>query len=66
LCCAVEGADTVAGDFLGKPVVELNTLGPTGNDALTLGTNPATHNALVERLAPSWKNVIAWNAFLPY
>ena len=62
--CAVEGSDGSA-DFLGKSVLDLNALEPTASDVLALGTNPATHAALVERLSPVWEKVVAWDAFLP-
>jgi len=64
--CIVENTDGIEPEFLGKRVLELQLVKPTDQDAVVLGTSPATHQTLNARLATSWKNVVSWDNFLSY
>ena len=64
--CVVEDTGNVEPQFLDKRVTALNQLQRNGNDALVLGTSPATHQALRSRFISSWNTIVAWDDFLQY
>jgi 2-polyprenyl-3-methyl-5-hydroxy-6-metoxy-1,4-benzoquinol methylase len=64
--CLVDNTDSIERGFLDKQVIQINSIKLTEQDAIVLGTGPATHKALRERLSTSWKNIISWDDFIKY
>ena len=64
--CLVDDADSIERGFLDKQVIQLNSIGEDDDCAIVLGTGPATHKALRERLSASWKNIVSWDNFIKY
>ena len=64
--CLVEDTGNVEPRFLDRSVERLDQIDRNDEDALVLGTSPATHEALMPRLAASWQNIVAWNEFLSF
>ena len=64
--CIVDAPADLERGFLDRPVLHSNTISPENNDAIVLGTSPATHKTLSARFSISWTNIIAWEEFLPY
>jgi hypothetical protein len=64
--CVVEDTGNVEPQFLDKCVTALNQLQHNENDALVLGTSPATHQALRSRFLSSWNTIVSWDDFLQY
>jgi SAM-dependent methyltransferase len=64
--CIVEDTGNVEPQFLDKNVIALNQLQRRENDAVVLGTSPATHQALKQRFDSSWNKVVVWDEFVNY
>ena len=64
--CLVEDTGNIEPQFLDKSVAALDQLQRNENDALVLGTSPATHQALRSRFHSSWKTIVTWDDFLQY
>lgn len=64
--CIVEDTGNVEPQFLDKSVMALNQFQKNENDALVLGTSPATHQALKQRFDSSWNTIVLWDDFVKY
>jgi len=64
--CIVDDADGIEHGFLGTEVVQLNSVSTFDGCAIVLGTGPATHKTLRERLSASCMNTVSWENFIQY
>lgn len=64
--CLVDDVDSIGRGFLDKQVIQLNSISEFDDCAIVLGTGPATHKALRERLSASFKSIISWDNFIKY
>jgi SAM-dependent methyltransferase len=54
-----------ANEFMGKKILELKDIENIENSIIVLGTNPATHEFLINKLKND-KKIVRWDAFFKY
>ena len=62
-CCTVDG---FAGRCIDKDVRPFDTVAPSPDDVLVLGTNPYVQPELVNRMADAGLRAVAWNDIIPH